>query len=109
MWCIAGTEAYGVTVEFSAPVPEYWSASYVTETMSEAPYIEFVDCTISTIEEAGGKSTLINPDGTRMCETPVSAEETTWGRVKGLYRQLPIARQIHLTRRAFAHIMNTSS
>lgn len=67
----------------TSPCCSYDILPYAT---SEDHIVEYIDCGSTDQEEASTRSAVINPDASCPCLEPVSARETTWGKVKALYR-----------------------
>jgi hypothetical protein len=60
----------------------------VPNSLPNEPYpIEYIDCTFLEQPASVGRKVTINPNPTCPCELPLQTEETTWGRVKALYRE----------------------
>ena len=58
------------------------------EAVVTAPPIEFVytDCSFAEHPLVPGQKVVINPDQSCPCNLPLATEQSTWGRVKSLYR-----------------------
>jgi len=84
--CLAGPDLAVVSLSgFSFPVPGKTCGTLEIQPAPNKVGIISVDCTFAELVATGGKMTFYN-DGTCPCESPNATEESTWGKVKSLYR-----------------------
>ncbi len=84
--CLAGPDLAVVSLSgFSFPLPGKLCGTLEIVPAPNKPGVISVDCTFAELVATAGILTF-NNDGTCPCEQPNATEESTWGKVKSLYR-----------------------
>jgi hypothetical protein len=81
--CLSGSIHLGMATFFGSSAPPCTEISIVPDPGTPSGKIKAADCSEEIFYPTGGLA-YINPDPTCQCSVPVS--ETTWGKVKSLYR-----------------------